>query len=50
VSTRLLRRLRLDERPRRPDAPGDCSYAPTRAVHESIPSNEGALLFIVETP
>jgi RNA polymerase sigma-70 factor, ECF subfamily len=30
--------------------PGDYSYAPRGAVHEPIPSDEGALLFIVETP
>jgi hypothetical protein len=30
--------------------PGDYSYAPKGAVHEAIPSDEGALLFIVETP
>jgi quercetin dioxygenase-like cupin family protein len=30
--------------------PGDYSYAPRGAVHEEIPSDEGALLFIVETP
>ena len=30
--------------------PGDYSYAPRGAVHEPTPSDEGALLFIVETP
>lgn len=29
---------------------GDYSYAPRGSVHEPIPSDEGALLFIVETP
>jgi anti-sigma factor ChrR (cupin superfamily) len=29
--------------------PGDYSYAPRGSVHEAIPSDEGALLFIVET-
>lgn len=29
--------------------PGDYSYAPRGTVHEPIPSDEGALLFIVET-
>jgi hypothetical protein len=29
--------------------PGDYSYAPRGSVHESIPTDEGAVLFIVET-
>ena len=33
----------------RPMRRGDYSYAPRGTVHEPIPSNEGALLFIVET-
>jgi quercetin dioxygenase-like cupin family protein len=29
--------------------PGDYSYAPRGSVHEAIPTDEGAVLFIVET-